>query len=572
MVAIGSMYMLIAHCLMYFSPTFRAKVKSLLNEQQLEEVKKFAKKNKRHFYFKKNTKKPVFQLKRGEQSDYETENDIPIILLNSYDSKTGLLKDTKIVVYKEKVKDVLRSLHYTTAPDGTETCCPGGINALSKIFNRTYHYRGNNGLIKEMLRNFKTCKVNNPLPKTQEAPPKPIRSYGPLRRVQYDLIDMAPKSRSYMAKNAWGYRYVLSVKCCFSKFCWLFPLKRKEATEVYLVIKLLFEKEGFQLILQSDNGKEFVNKLIKNFLEKYEVKIVCGGPRHPKSQGQVENLNKLTKQHLRRYLQNLPADQQGKVWPLLLPGIADRINATWCSTIDDIPFRVFKNREPNVIRNVVISEDEFWSEPAANMATSEEQEEDGDEFTFFAPLAEENADTVGSLLDGLSSSNEVSHAEILQTCVGASLSSSTFQDKEDKDLTNVLTEDDVEEQLFEDEEEEFSTLNFNRTLFQISKNWHLSTILNLLESTEYTIHRNIEHCLKKTVETKFEVGDKILMRNPTRSSGSIGGDPLVAPNVIRKLLKKSLVVCSKSYSTTIASIIRRPFILVKWYHLKKVRT
>ena len=146
--------------------------------------------------------------------------------------------------------------------------------------------------------------------------------------------------------------------------------------------------------------------------------------------------------------------------------------------------------------------------------------------------------TVGSLLDGLSSSNEVSHAEILQTCVGASLSSSTFQDKEDKDLTNVLTEDDVEEQLFEDEEEEVSTLNFNRTLFQISNNWHLSTILNLLELTEYTIHRNIECCLKKTVETKFEVGDKILTRNPTRSSGSIGGDPLVAPNVIAEIVEK----------------------------------
>ena len=95
-----------------------------------------------------------------------------------------------------------------------------------------------------------------------------------------------------------------------------------------------------------------------------------------------------------------------------------------------------------------------------------------------------------------------------------------------------------EEQLFEDEEEEFSTLNFNITLFQISKNWHLSTKLNLLESTEYTIHRNIERCLKKTVETKFEVGDKILMRNPTLSSGSIGGDPLVAPNVIAQIVEK----------------------------------
>ena len=43
-------------------------------------------------------------------------------------------------------------------------------------------------------------------------------------------------------------------------------------------------------ILQSDNGREFVNKLIEEVLSSWpgQVQLVSGRPRHPQSQGLVE--------------------------------------------------------------------------------------------------------------------------------------------------------------------------------------------------------------------------------------------------------------------------------------------
>lgn len=46
------------------------------------------------------------------------------------------------------------------------------------------------------------------------------------------------------------------------------------------------------MILQSDNGREFVNKIIEGLKEMWDtLKIVHGKPRHSQSQGSVEKAN-----------------------------------------------------------------------------------------------------------------------------------------------------------------------------------------------------------------------------------------------------------------------------------------
>eukprot|EP00795_Rhopilema_esculentum_P013871 gene13871-4820_t len=167
----------------------------------------------------------------------------------------------------------------------------------------------------------------------------------------------AKKKRLLMADNKWGFRYILSIKCCFSKFCWLFPLQHKTAVSVYKVAKFLFDVEGPPKVVQSDNGKEFVNHLITKLSKDYGFALVRGRPYTPRHQGQIENLNKTVKSYLRKLLQNFQQDEQGKVWPLLLPGIADKINKSYHSTIDDIPFRIYRNRDVDSIRYTIVPDD-----------------------------------------------------------------------------------------------------------------------------------------------------------------------------------------------------------------------
>lgn len=81
-----------------------------------------------------------------------------------------------------------------------------------------------------------------------------------MARVQMDLIDM--RSRPDRLPCGKTYRWILQLKDHFSKFCWAKALENKEAIAVFSVVREIFFQFGPPRILQSDNGREFVNSLI----------------------------------------------------------------------------------------------------------------------------------------------------------------------------------------------------------------------------------------------------------------------------------------------------------------------
>ena len=50
-------------------------------------------------------------------------------------------------------------------------------------------------------------------------------------------------------------------------------------------IKDFINKYGKPLNIHTDNGKEFVNKLIENFCENNNINIIKGRAYHPQTQG-----------------------------------------------------------------------------------------------------------------------------------------------------------------------------------------------------------------------------------------------------------------------------------------------
>lgn len=81
-------------------------------------------------------------------------------------------------------------------------------------------------------------------------------SVGYLTRVQMDLIDMR-------SMRDGEFQWILHTKDHFSKFSWCYPLCSKEAEAVANNLLQQFYLFGVPRILQSDNGKEFVAKVIK---------------------------------------------------------------------------------------------------------------------------------------------------------------------------------------------------------------------------------------------------------------------------------------------------------------------
>ena len=70
-------------------------------------------------------------------------------------------------------------------------------------------------------------------------------------------------------------------------------------------------------MLHTDNGKEFVNELLTNWLEKRNIKHILRGKYHPQSQGEVENFNKTIQKFLIEVYTNsmFNGDEE---WPLPL--------------------------------------------------------------------------------------------------------------------------------------------------------------------------------------------------------------------------------------------------------------
>ena len=92
------------------------------------------------------------------------------------------------------------------------------------------------------------------------------------------------------------YGYILVVVDCFSKFLWTFPLKNKSASEILENLKRLFQSEGFPIILQSDNGGEFVAKASQEYFAQCGIAFRTSRAYRPQTQGQVERTNRTLKQ------------------------------------------------------------------------------------------------------------------------------------------------------------------------------------------------------------------------------------------------------------------------------------
>lgn len=114
----------------------------------------------------------------------------------------------------------------------------------------------------------------------------PIEVDGIWEHVEMDLIDL----RSHEDAND-GYKYILSMVDHFSRFALAIPLKSKDASTVAGEILRIIGQFGIPRKLHSDNGTEFINSTLTEELQRLQIEIVHGLPRHPTTQGSVERFN-----------------------------------------------------------------------------------------------------------------------------------------------------------------------------------------------------------------------------------------------------------------------------------------
>lgn len=117
---------------------------------------------------------------------------------------------------------------------------------------------------------------------------------------QADLIDL-PK----LAKVNNGYRYILTIVDIYSRYAWCIALKNKSGKQVAQAFKDLASKPPphgrSPSVLVTDNGKEFLNKHLREVLERDNVYHRTNEAGDHNHMGIIERFNRTIKTILEKY-------------------------------------------------------------------------------------------------------------------------------------------------------------------------------------------------------------------------------------------------------------------------------
>ncbi|XP_023312526.1 KRAB-A domain-containing protein 2-like [Anoplophora glabripennis] len=165
---------------------------------------------------------------------------------------------------------------------------------------------------------------------------KPILHSEMNSRCQVDLID-------FQTQPDEQFKFIMVYQDHLTKFVLLRALTSKRAAEVTYNLNDIFLTIGAPCILQSDNGREFVNNVISELASLWpELKIVHGKPRHSQSQGSVERAN----QDIENMISSWLKDNDSTKWSEGLRYVQFMKNPAFHSGIKQSPYKALFGIEP----------------------------------------------------------------------------------------------------------------------------------------------------------------------------------------------------------------------------------
>jgi len=204
-----------------------------------------------------------------------------------------------------------------------------GIKKTTDLINRKYHGIPKSA-ISDYIGNCEACAHFNSLRTIQPLYINDI--VAKYDRYMMDCVDL----RRYEPQND-GYCWILNVIDTYTKYLWSFKLLSKSAIGVKESLRFIFNNFGVPRSIQSDNGKEFRNRLLQEFLEEHHVLIIHGRPRNPKAQGQVERVNQTVKRWLAKKLHG----RETYRWIDHLDDVVNMYNRTVHNATSKSPFLLF---------------------------------------------------------------------------------------------------------------------------------------------------------------------------------------------------------------------------------------
>lgn len=229
----------------------------------------------------------------------------------------------------EKEKKILEKIYYNAKNPGSY----GGVARLSKASNISPEKT------KRWLMTQDTYTLHKPL--RFKFRRRKVLAYGIGELMQCDLIDL-----SRLAKYNDGMKYILTIIDVFTKYAWAHPIKNKSAKSMLEAFKSLFKQTKFVVHLQSDSGKEFVNKTLSSYFKKNKINHYTSHSENKASV--VERFNRTLKSKLFRIFTHTNSYRYIDV----LKSVLKSYNASVHRTTGYAPIKVTPELEPIIFQKV----------------------------------------------------------------------------------------------------------------------------------------------------------------------------------------------------------------------------
>ena len=170
------------------------------------------------------------------------------------------------------------------------------------------------------------------------------RGYHPLTTISADqpfdhvAIDLAGP----FTASTHGNTYLFILVDVHSRFVCLRAIPDKRMVTIGSTLFEVFTTFGFPKIIQSDNGTEFVNKVLKHLFTGANVDHRLVSPYHPRANGIAERTVQTTVSTIKKLLDGVHED-----WDTTVPFVQFAMNCKVAAIHKSMPFAVVFGRGPN---------------------------------------------------------------------------------------------------------------------------------------------------------------------------------------------------------------------------------
>lgn len=227
---------------------------------------------------------------------------ITAYLSELYDCNIAICENKVKYPNTEEIPTILKTYH-----DQPVSGHRGVLETTRKIRDE-YFWKGMSNDIKNYIESCITCQRNKIQRKTFQAPMViTSQSTEPFERVSMDLV-------SYSETSDNNNKYVLTLQDELTRYVQAYPIPDKEAVTVASQLIQFCQHFGVPKRFHSDQGKEFMNNIMKQLMKFLGSTQSFNTAYHPQTNGALERFHATLRDHIRMY-----HNRRQKNWDRIIP-------------------------------------------------------------------------------------------------------------------------------------------------------------------------------------------------------------------------------------------------------------